>query len=136
MKTLGSFLSAIVGWCSFNVVGLVYFFFVPGGHSTHWDAPIIALYSAAAVFFVWLTVLWPLYMRVPANSLLWRWPICTLCGVACAILLCCALLPLFGFRVPSWEAFSTSLYVGSIIGGTTCLFGSLTAPFFRTARRA
>jgi hypothetical protein len=48
---------------------------------TGWGTVIaFAVASAQFIFGTWLVLLLPLYLFVPFRSILWRWPICTLCG--------------------------------------------------------
>ena len=85
---------------------------------------------------VWAVAFLPLYLRIPAESPLWRWWECTLCGVAGGALAGCVA----GFvLVPSLLALPLillyALVLGGPVGAATCLFASLTAPFFRRLHR-
>ena len=89
----------------------------------------MAIYSAAFVFATWLVVLLPLYILVPRHSVVWRWPVCTLCGAVAGALI------MFAFYGPhSPDSFSTvAIILASIVGGIACLFGALTADRFHHA---
>ena len=123
---LGSFLSALIGW------------FAPLGWSMlrsglpkpkEWDSNtlILMVISCLIVFVVWLVALVPLYMLVPRNSLLWRWPICTFCGAMAGA----AIMIAFDIRYFLQDPLDNLILTAAVIGGTTCLFGSLTRDFFR-----
>lgn len=133
-ENAGSVLSATAGWAALNFGGLVKSFFSSEPPESHWFGLLpAAIFSGVIIFLVWLLVLLPLYLHTPRNSLLWWWPICTACGIACGTLLMCALLFVVAPRLFGWPSFFGSLYVGVVVGGTTCLFGSLTASYFRWA---
>ena len=126
---LGSFLSALAGWVTLTVLPLGAYFLrsddYPG--TDLWNFLIVPMYAGFFILPVWFVVLLPLYRYVPTRSVLWRWPICTLCGavVGGAIMLafCAPIsihladgLPLIG--------------LASLVGAATCLFGSLTRRWF------
>lgn len=100
-------------------IGLVYVFFVLliGG------ALALATWAAA---FVWI------YLYVPRESPLWKWPLCTVCGgVAGGAIAAAVALP-YGIEGPIlWFAAS-----GLIVGAATCLFAALTAHIFRQPCRS
>lgn len=136
-RVFGSALSAFAGWFTLNAFLFVWAFITR--HEHHSNPPIphewltgpafVAIYSAAFVFATWLVALLPLYIFVPRRSVLWRWPVCTLCGAVAGALI------MFGFYGPnSPDDFSTvAILLASIVGGTTCLFGALTADRFHHA---
>ena len=121
---LGSFLAALVGW------------FAPLGwsmlrsglpKSTEGLSTLIGMtISFLIVFVVWLVALVPLYMLVPRSSLLWRWPICTSCGAVAGAAIMFATDIRHFLQDPS----NNLILTAAVIGGTTCLFGSLTRDFF------
>ncbi len=74
------------------------------------------------IFGTWLVVLMPLYTLIPLNSIFWRWPICTTCGTiagATIMFLICRLTS----PQAEWQEYTI---LAAIVGGVTCLFGSLT----------
>ena len=115
----GSALSALVGWLSGHVL-----WYALGGLRGHapettkdWFGLLLfPLFSLPIVLVVWFFVLVPLYFRVPLHSILWRWPVCTACGAAAGA----AIMYVLPFR----QMVGTGL--PALIGGATCLFGSLT----------
>jgi hypothetical protein len=128
----GSFLSALVGWSTLNLAWYIESLSLPP-EQTVW-LPLEAIASAFVIFLVWLLILLPLYHIVPSDSILWRWPVCTLCGIVAGTLIACVVLFLLGPQlfVPYLPSILLkALYAGVLVGGPTCLIGSLTAPFFR-----
>jgi hypothetical protein len=129
---LGSVLSALAGWAALIFVGFVGSLFQPPDES--YGFMFWAVVCAPFIFLVWLVALLPLYLCVPTRSILWRWPVCTLCGAAAGTLIASAVFFVLdprGFigRFPSFLA--VSLYLGGTVGAVTCLFGSVTAPVLR-----
>ncbi len=136
-RVFGSALSAFVGWFALNSFIFVWAFITR--HQHHSTPPIsnewltgpafMATYSAVFVLPTWLVALVPLYLLVPRRSVLWRWPVCTLCGAVAGALI------MFGFYGPnSRDSYSTvAIILASIVGGITCLFGALTADRFHHA---
>jgi hypothetical protein len=124
----GSLLAATAGW-SVIVVWAAYVALHPAyGPRDRWILPLLMLIiSAIFVFGIWLILLLPLYLLVPRRSILWWWPICTICGAACGA----ALMFVVG-RTESPQATDAWLYeiFGAAVGGVTCLVGSLTARYF------
>jgi hypothetical protein len=150
---LGSFLSALVGWVACLLLfGCLMVCASPGPFSwrvyshptggneielqTYWQvAPgyllLEAIFSAILIFGTWFLILVPLYLYVPARSLLWRWPVCTICGAMAGA----AIMILFGLATSSrdvgWDSFWPSCEIAAGIGAVTCLFASLTRARFR-----
>jgi hypothetical protein len=82
---------------------------------------------------VWALILVPLYMFIPPSSILWRWPVCTVCGAAAGLLIVGVV---FG-GIPGVGHVSSgawgSYILAAIVGGVTCLIGSLTKHIFKPA---
>jgi len=104
------------------------FYFAPseiGPRITEWPMyfGMAILYGAPLVLGVWLLILWPLYSRIPATSVLWRPTVCIPLGAVSGILLYFALLRLV-FQLPSnaWRS-PGHILVGIIVGAVTCAFG-------------
>ena len=96
--------------------------------------PILASgFMAYFVVPIWLVILIPLYLFVPASSVLWRWPVCTAAGVVAGL----AVMTFFFGGLPGLGQVSVgawSFYVmAAIVGGITCLTGSLTRHRFKRA---
>ena len=72
---------------------------------------------------VWLIVLLPLSLFLPPSSVLWRWPICTACGAVAGALVVALVfaLPAQGIAPQIWFPYT----LGAVVGGVTCLAGSL-----------
>ena len=85
---------------------------------------VFAIYFAI-IFIVWLVVLVPLYMLIPLSSILWRWPICTGCGALAGAAIMVA-VDVVILRTP----LNNLIVTAAVVGGTTCLFGSLTRDYF------
>ena len=99
-----------------------------------WVAPItVSMVMAYFVIPVWLFLLIPLYVFVPASSALWRLPVCSTCGVVAGLVIVAVWLrglPGVGGVAP--EAWS--LYViAAIVGGVTCFTGARTRHVFKPA---
>ena len=132
-RVTGSLLSAAAGWASLNLVGLVIYLCTESG-SGRWRGPLLlAAYSAAFIFPAWLLALLPLYLLVPPQSVLWRWPVCMACGALAGggIMLLAALV-----FWPSARLGLESLIVPAFVGAVSCLFASLTSRHFRNDRNA
>ena len=88
-------------------------------------------FMAYFVIPVWLIVLIPLYLFVPSSSLLWRWPICMLCGAAAGFLIMAGSLLVIGdggsWSFGAWELCG----IGALVGAAICLVGSLTRRVFK-----
>ena len=127
-RTLGSLLSALVGWLV--VVPFALVATVTNGLGI---AVAILFVYAVTIAVVWLVALFPLYSLVPRRSILWFWPVCTFCGFAAGTLIAFASVArgLAPDSVPSFfRVLLLSSALGGIMGAATCLFGSLTAPYF------
>ena len=129
---LGSFLSAVAGWLALTLGQYIRCLFQPENTGDWW--PLYPIFCTPFILVVWLVVLLPLYLRVPASSALWRWPVCTVGGVMAgtiiALVVWCV-LDLHSVTERFIDFLDASLWLGGVCGGATCLFGSLTAPAFR-----
>jgi hypothetical protein len=99
-----------------------------------WVAPItVSIVMAYFVVPVWLLLLIPLYLFVPASSALWRLPVCSACGVVAGLVIVGLWLRgIPGVRGVAPEAWS--LYgIAAIVGGVTCFIGALTRHVFKPA---
>ena len=127
---LGSFLSALAGWATLTLFPLGAFLLqtdnFPGGElSSSFAMPLVAGFFVLPVWFVELL---PLYCLVPSRSVLWRWPVCTVCGaVAGSAIMLVFYAVASGHYVDSLPLVS----LAALVGATTCLFGSLTRRWFR-----
>jgi hypothetical protein len=121
----GSILAALFGWVSAHLLGLVWVILTHGVPTrTDWAALFVfPLYSVPFVLIVWLLALLPLYFMVPLHSILWRWPICTVCGALAGAVI---MLP-FGHPLSDFAG------LAALIGGATCLFGSVSRNYFHDA---
>jgi hypothetical protein len=130
-RILGSFLAACVGWLPLNLIALI-ISLLDWRHTsvTGWGTVIaVAIASAQFIFGTWLILLVPLYLLVPLRSVLWRWPICTLCGALGGALIQFSWWRWYGAPFSNQEV--PSLVGAAFIGAITCLFGSLTAKRFQ-----
>ena len=118
---VGSFLSALIGIVVGGLILGVIF-----ARSFEGVAFMFEI-SALLVLPVWLLLLLPLYVFVPRTSVLWHWALATPMGCLAGALL---LLAYSGFGFPPHTP-GPLLPVAAIVGAATCLFGSLTAPYFR-----
>jgi hypothetical protein len=80
---------------------------------------------------VWALLLVPLYLFLPSASVLWRWPVCMVCGTVAGVLVMALWIggiPGVGHvAIEAW-----SLYImAAIVGGATCLTGALTKRRFK-----
>jgi len=106
---------------------------VPHGRDDWLFLPFFALISAVFVFTVWAVALVPLYFLIPGGSIFWRWPVCTACGAVAGMAL------LWGWhRViePQARGALPFLVLAAVIGGVTCLTGSVTRARFCDPRKA
>lgn len=122
-----SLISAISGW----IAGSLAFGVAMGSADQvalqNWPgySLIGAFYSAPVIFIVWLAALWPLYVRVPARSVLWHPTVCIGGGCAKGAALYYLLLR-FIFCYPAYATTSyMHLAVGAAVGAVTCATGYL-----------
>jgi hypothetical protein len=84
---------------------------------------IIALGSVVFILPV-VPILIPMYLFLPRGLIVWRWPVCTVLGALGGILIVCAFFSRPDANPPesklSWYVLAT------VIGGATCLIGSVT----------
>jgi hypothetical protein len=89
------------------------------------------LFMSFFILPVWALVLVPLYLLVPPSSVLWRWPICTVCGAAAGLVI----IGVFFGRIPGVGRISSDAWdfyvLAAIVGGVTCLTGALTKHMFK-----
>ena len=146
-RILGSFLSAFVGWTAVStyyavltVISSVRFVshVSPSSAGSVWQQSlgyfaIFAVVSAIFIFGTWSLALLPLYILVPLHSILWRWPVCTICGFTAGA----AIILVIGRMSSSPQAHVWPyVLLAGIVGGVTCLFGSLTRHRFHYHRNA
>jgi hypothetical protein len=119
-NVLGSFASAFVGVLVGGVT-LSILFRVGSFEGLVFMCEMVGI----ATLPVWLLILLPLYTLVPRTSVLWRPVVCTLLG-------CISEPVLFALaRVCGWpHDIGKLLPVAALVGGSTCLFASLTATKF------
>src|SRR6266853_2885486 len=128
-RVLGSFISAVVGLATLVVTWFAVA--IPPRENPGvliWVAGIGGIF----VFGTWLVLLLPLYLLVPATSILWRWPVMTICGALAGAGVWLSLAALNSGLHDSETPVTT--LVAAITGAATCLFGALTTRFFRYDR--
>ncbi len=113
---LGSLLSTLAGWIP---VGIFF-----SGSLFGFSAALI--YACFFALPAWLLFLVP-YCLVPTRSVLWRWPVCTLCGGVAGGAVMAILLVAVG-EARNGEPL---VVLAAQVGAVTCLSGSLTRKFFR-----
>ena len=92
-----------------------------------WSGLFIApLFTLPFVWATWLLALVPLYFLVPRQSVLWTWPLCTAYGTIAGA----AIISIFDIHYFLRDPLNAYTIFAPIIGGTTCLFGSLTRERF------
>jgi hypothetical protein len=99
-----------------------------------WVGPVtVSIVMAYVVVPVWLLLLIPLYLFVPASSALWRLPVCSACGVVAGLVI----VGLWFGGIPGVAGVAPeawSFYViAAIVGGVTCFIGALTRRVFKPA---
>lgn len=91
------------------------------------------VYMSFFIVQVWVLVLVPLYLFVPAGSVLWRWPVCTSCGTIAGVLVMAlwagGIRGFGGLAAEGWFLYA----MAAIVGGVTCLIGALTKDRFKQA---
>jgi hypothetical protein len=123
-RILGSFISVLVAWLFLQIVALI-FTHTRGVYRIWWVDPFyFAIGSFPFVFVVWLLVFMPAYVFIPPRVILWRWPVCTACGIAfgCSLWYLISLPNARDGENPMFVAFA------AMTGGIACLFASLTMP--------
>lgn len=76
---------------------------------------------------VWLCGPLPLYLWVPKDSVLWRWPLCTVCGALAGAIILVARDVIFHLE----NGRAALGQMGACIGGVNALVSSLTRRWFR-----
>jgi len=139
-QLLGTLVAVLSGWLAamifLEVTTMIDLFRNPHDvvPAALWVAPLtISMVMSWFVIPVWLLILVPLYIFVPSSSPLWRPAVCCVCGIAAGVLI-------VGFwlgGIPGTGGFAPEgwwLYVfAAIVGGVTCLVGSLTRHHFQQA---
>jgi len=134
-KLLGSFVAALSGWI-WCVLAFMVTDFIQRDDPIEWSGlGLISIVVGIIVFSVWLLALIPLYFLVPRTSVLWRWPVCALCGGIAGGLIICGLAMLdkadHSFsEIFSWESVIFILIYPVSTGSIICLVGALTARYF------
>ena len=127
---LGSFLAMVIGWLvAIVLLGSAYAFdYIHHHDQSSWNRLwIMPLWFSVAIWVfalpVWLVVLLPLSLFLPVSSALWRWPICAACGAIAGALVVALIFPppAQGVVIQIWFPY----ILGAIVGGVTCLAGSL-----------
>ena len=132
-RILGSFVPPFVSWVAFNLLYLIAAFFLWPSPSW-WVGPVIAaMFSGSFIFGTWLLILLPLYLLVPERSVLWRWPLCTFCGALAGAGIIVVWSSIYYPQATDRIGMSV---IAAVIGGVTCLVGSLTRHRFQHARTA
>jgi hypothetical protein len=136
-QILGTFIAVLAGWVA-SLVFLLANVAVQRLQDQHDTTPLLdwflvyGFFAALFIIPVWLFVLIPLYLFVPASSILWRWPICTTCGVIAGLIV----IGLFYRGIPGVGGLYIGLWyhyiMAAIVGGMTCLVGALTRHRFKT----
>jgi len=85
--------------------------------------------ASILMFCVWLVVILPFYFLIPLRSPLWRWPICTICGAIGGATIILVISP----SAETWNDCVRPCIVAAGVGWITCLFASLTRPYFEYA---
>jgi hypothetical protein len=135
---LGSSLSALAGWVSVMLIEIIsssvtYRHLDPALRSTAWwynpgFYAVIGVVAGAFIFGTWLVLLVPVYVLVPARSVLWRWPVSSTCGVVSGAIIMWVFCHLNSPQA-DWKG---PTLLAAIAGGITCLFASLTRKWFRS----
>jgi len=123
-RLLGAFISVVVAWLFLQVVAEI-FTHTRGLYRVWWVDPLFFAYGSLPFVFVpWLLVFLPLYLFVPPRSFLWRWPVCTACGMTFGGVL----MNLLSQPNPHDDLSPLFVAFAAMTGGITCLFASLTMP--------
>jgi hypothetical protein len=133
---LGSFLAVFWGWLAAVVFVELMAIFTALFGTTHYEpiafvtAPLLfGIYMLPLIVPVWLLIYFPLYHFVPLRSVFWSLPVCTLLGVLAGMLVVLATLGYPGEDKAKeiWVPYALS----AIVGGVTCIAGSLSRFRFR-----
>jgi uncharacterized membrane protein len=127
----GSFVAVLIGWLAavalLEIERIVNFVYHRDQLSWNvlWVTPLwFSMWILAFALPVWLVALVPLSLFVPRSSVLWHWPICTVCGALAGALVVAVVFPLPGRGIAPKIWFPYTL--GATIGAITCLVASLT----------
>jgi hypothetical protein len=93
-QLLGTAVAVLSGWLAalllFEIITLINVLRKPHEvvPDALWVTPLtVSMVMSWFVIPVWLLVLIPLYIFVPSSSVLWRAPICSVCGVIAGVLI-------------------------------------------------
>ncbi len=137
-QLVGTLVAVLAGWVV-TLVALESTYFVDAIRQRHaLDVGLVFGSTIATSWFmayfiipVWLFVLIPLYLFVPSSSSLWHWPICTACGATAGFLIMTGVFLAYpgdgSWSYGAWEFCG----IAALVGGATCLTGSLTRHVFR-----
>ena len=139
-QVLGTLVALLSGWVAalllLEVITLIDVLRKPHEVVTDalWVTPLtVSIVISWFVIPVWLLALIPLYVFVPSSSVLWRVPVCSACGVVAGVIIVGFVfrgVPGTGGLAPeAWWWFISA----AIVGGVTCLVGSLTRHRFKQA---
>ena len=130
----GAVLSLLVGWSAVVLMVLVVMLTRASSGASFggilWVATMAAMVSGYMALPAGLIFL-PIYLFMPRNWILWRWPIATLCGAVAG-----ASMTLFHGLPPSAPLYRFLAIFAAFTGGITCLFAALTAHRFQDERSA
>jgi hypothetical protein len=134
-RIYGSFLSALVGWIASMIIIGGFLLYESNGPSDFGWYFFVGVIPGVVIFGTWIVALIPLYLFVPLNSILWRWPVCAICGTIAAAIIFDVLgritsSPQSYSPLPDWSELLACIPAAAI-GGITCLFGSLTKNRFQ-----
>jgi hypothetical protein len=139
-QILGTVVAVLSGWFAamlfLEAIALIQLL-----HQPHYIVPdalwvgptTVSIVMAYFVVPVWLLLLIPLYLFVPASSALWRPSVCSAWGVVAGVVIVGLWfrgIPGVGGVAPeAWSFYA----IAAIVGGVTCLIGALTRHVFKPA---
>ena|ERR1700719_2127355 len=129
-RIFGGFVSVVGAWLALQLVMLIIFAVERRPFPLWEDAIWFAIFSLPFVLVPGLLVFLPLYVFIPSHSILWRWPLCTACGILFGGLLMYSL----GFPQPNTPDNLMNTVLAAITGGITCLLASITMPRYHYAK--
>jgi hypothetical protein len=126
---LGSIVAISAGWAIYNLVWIAYAWGHRGDFDLDWSsflASIAMLLPVSGIFtlILWIALFLPLYLYIPRQSFLWRWPAAAVCGLAVG-----ALVP-GCLHYPELAFSSFPVIRGACASGAACLVASLSYPHF------
>ena len=137
-QLLGTALAVLGGWLAALLFCGALYLFGPSQQRQPMDAGLLfggtimmSWFMAWFIVPVWVVILIPLYLFVPPHSTFWRWPVCTACGALAGF----TIMAVFFGGIPGFGQLSSGAWdfyiLAAIIGGITCLIGSLTRHIFK-----